>query len=168
MVFASPHETEKNRTLRNGNRPERSKFAAFHTPVLTPDVSAVRLICSRRETRDAQAVLGGPMALAKKRSSRADRIASAGRVHHRESQRLMEFAAVATGLRDNPSTRTRTRSMRSLGRTARWPPLRSFFVGRAFVPRRDEISVADPLNPEDYKSVVCIRTRRDAIGLHRS
>src|SRR4029434_192033 len=30
---------------RNGNRPERSKFAAFHTPVLTPDVIAVRLIC---------------------------------------------------------------------------------------------------------------------------
>jgi hypothetical protein len=26
--------------LRNGNRPERSKFAAFHTPVLTPDVIA--------------------------------------------------------------------------------------------------------------------------------
>src|SRR5262245_193071 len=28
------------RTLRNGNRSERSKFAAFHTSVLTPDVVA--------------------------------------------------------------------------------------------------------------------------------
>ena len=37
----------KNRTLRNGNGSERSKFATFQTPVLTPDVSPVRLICSQ-------------------------------------------------------------------------------------------------------------------------
>jgi hypothetical protein len=61
MVCASPHETEKNRRLRNGNRPERSKFAAFHTPVLTPDVIAREIDmfpAERREvlkrSRDAQ------------------------------------------------------------------------------------------------------------------
>jgi hypothetical protein len=37
-IFALRHETEKIVTLRNGNRSERSKFAAFHTPVLTRDV----------------------------------------------------------------------------------------------------------------------------------
>ena len=30
----------KNRTLGNGNRSKRSKFAAFHTPALTPDIIA--------------------------------------------------------------------------------------------------------------------------------
>jgi hypothetical protein len=61
MVFASPHEMKKNRRLRNGNRPERSKFAAFHTPVLTPDVIACEIDmfpAERREvlkgSRDAQ------------------------------------------------------------------------------------------------------------------
>jgi hypothetical protein len=35
---ASPHETEKKRTLRNWNGSERSKLAAFHAPILAPDV----------------------------------------------------------------------------------------------------------------------------------
>jgi hypothetical protein len=38
FYFASPHETEKNRTLRNWNGSERSKLAAFHAPILAPDV----------------------------------------------------------------------------------------------------------------------------------
>jgi hypothetical protein len=52
MVFPSPHETEKNRRLRNGKRPERSKFAAFHTPVLTPDVIVLEIDMFPAERRE--------------------------------------------------------------------------------------------------------------------
>jgi hypothetical protein len=37
---------------RNGNRPERSKFAAFHTPVLTPDVIAREIDMFPAERRE--------------------------------------------------------------------------------------------------------------------